>query len=83
MSTEIFYALVTFVRDPNNELSALNTVSMPTMYRALREASYSIGKTTNAGCIVGAIVFSQEVDAVGELKGDAIVSSYGDTPTNE
>ena len=82
MSTDLFYAIVTFVRDPHNELAALNPVSTSTLYRALREASFSIGKMTNDGRIVGAVVFSTDIDDVGSSKGIAVVARFGDTPAS-
>lgn len=80
MSADLFYAIVTFVRDPHNELVALNPIAMPTLYRALREASFSIGKETNDGRIVGAVVFSRDIDVTGASKGIEVVARYGDTP---
>ncbi|GLS21507.1 hypothetical protein GCM10007874_45240 [Labrys miyagiensis] len=80
MSTDTFYANVTFVRDAHNELVALNPLAMPTLYRALREASFSIGKETNEGRIVGAVVFSRDVDDVSSSKGVAVAARFGDTP---
>ena len=82
MSTDTFYAIVTFVRDPRNELVALNPISMPTLYRALREASFSIGKETNDGRIVGAVVFSRDIDVTGAPKGIEVVARFGDTPAS-
>lgn len=80
MSADLLYAVVTFVRDPQNKLAALNPTSMQTRYRALREASLSIGTMTIDGRIVGAVVFFREEENAGASNRISVVARYGDTP---
>jgi hypothetical protein len=83
VSTETFYATVTFVRDPQNELKALKPAPMPTLYRALREAANSVGALTDDGLIVGAVVFSRDIDAGGNSKRIKVIARFGDTPVGD